>query len=150
IAGRRGEADAGDRHAVDRRGRRLGRVCRPGLVPEALQAWRRIIAVCLQEEVPADRADRRTDRGRLTSSPGMPQTAPRFTDVSGRTFAKLAERVGFEPTVPKGYNGFRDRPVRPLRHLSAPDRTAGPAGLRQSSDRVVRSPLPAAAMAPNR
>ncbi len=34
---------------------------------------------------------------------------------SGRS---LAERVGFEPTVPKGYSGFRDRPVRPLRHLS--------------------------------
>ena len=32
----------------------------------------------------------------------------------------LAEGVGFEPTVPgKGYNGFRDRPVRPLRHPSA-------------------------------
>ncbi len=30
-----------------------------------------------------------------------------------------AERVGFEPTVTKnGYNGFRDRPDRPLRHLS--------------------------------
>ena len=33
---------------------------------------------------------------------------------------KLAEGVGFEPTVPgKGYNGFRDRPDRPLRHPSA-------------------------------
>ena len=32
----------------------------------------------------------------------------------------VAERVGFEPTVPrKGHNGFRDRPDRPLRHLSA-------------------------------
>ena len=32
----------------------------------------------------------------------------------------MAERVGFEPTVArKGHNGFRDRPVRPLRHLSA-------------------------------
>ena len=29
-----------------------------------------------------------------------------------------AERQGFEPWVPKGYNGFRDRPDRPLRHLS--------------------------------
>jgi hypothetical protein len=33
----------------------------------------------------------------------------------------LAEREGFEPSVPsKGYNGFRDRPDRPLRHLSVP------------------------------
>ncbi len=40
---------------------------------------------------------------------------------------KMAERVGFEPTVPKGHNGFRDRPVRPLRHLSACRRHA-PAG----------------------
>ncbi len=31
----------------------------------------------------------------------------------------VAERVGFEPTVPKGDSGFRDRPIRPLSHLSA-------------------------------
>jgi hypothetical protein len=29
-----------------------------------------------------------------------------------------AERVGFEPTVPQGHNGFRDRPIQPLSHLS--------------------------------
>jgi hypothetical protein len=34
---------------------------------------------------------------------------------------RLAEREGFEPSVPrKRDNGFRDRPVRPLRHLSWP------------------------------
>ena len=33
--------------------------------------------------------------------------------------SELAEREGFEPSVPrKGDNGFRDRPDRPLRHLS--------------------------------
>ena len=31
---------------------------------------------------------------------------------------KVAERQGFEPWVLKEHNGFRDRPVRPLRHLS--------------------------------
>jgi hypothetical protein len=32
---------------------------------------------------------------------------------------QVAEREGFEPSVPrKRDNGFRDRPVRPLRHLS--------------------------------
>src|ERR1700720_4534031 len=32
----------------------------------------------------------------------------------------MAEREGFEPSVPrKRDNGFRDRPDRPLRHLSA-------------------------------
>ncbi len=31
----------------------------------------------------------------------------------------VAERVGFEPTVPNGDSGFRDRPIRPLSHLSA-------------------------------
>lgn len=30
----------------------------------------------------------------------------------------VAERVGFEPTVPCEDNGFRDRPNRPLSHLS--------------------------------
>ncbi len=29
-----------------------------------------------------------------------------------------AEGVGFEPTVPQGHNGFRDRPIRPLSHPS--------------------------------
>jgi hypothetical protein len=34
-------------------------------------------------------------------------------------FLSMAEREGFEPSVPrKRDNGFRDRPVRPLRHLS--------------------------------
>ncbi len=33
---------------------------------------------------------------------------------------RLAERVGFEPTEPRErLNGFRDRPIRPLWHLSA-------------------------------
>ncbi len=32
--------------------------------------------------------------------------------------SELAERVGFEPTVPIRHNGFRDRPDRPLWHLS--------------------------------
>src|ERR1700674_4016551 len=57
-----------------------------------------------------------------------------------RIINKLAEREGFEPSVPrKEDNGFRDRPDRPLRHLSI--RTA--AGLstgrrRTSSERNQR------------
>ena len=34
------------------------------------------------------------------------------------SFPTFAEREGFEPTVRIAYNGFRDRPDRPLRHLS--------------------------------
>ena len=30
----------------------------------------------------------------------------------------VAERKGFEPLERKAFNGFRDRPDRPLRHLS--------------------------------
>ena len=41
--------------------------------------------------------------------------------------SSLAEREGFEPSVRKAYNGFRDRPVQPLRHLSKP--TLGAAGI---------------------
>ena len=34
----------------------------------------------------------------------------------------MAERVGFEPTVVRlGHNGFRDRPIQPLWHLSESD-----------------------------
>ncbi len=48
-------------------------------------------------------------------------TSPHVAFNHTRSFQtpSLAERVGFEPTVPRqGDNGFRDRPVRPLRHLS--------------------------------
>ncbi len=38
-----------------------------------------------------------------------------------------AEGVGFEPTVPRGHNGFRDRPIRPLSHPSSEQETIGPA-----------------------
>ncbi len=40
----------------------------------------------------------------------------------------MAEREGFEPSVRKAHNGFRDRPVQPLRHLSSRvrDHTPGP------------------------
>ena len=52
-----------------------------------------------------------------------PAPLQRFIDFPARPFwgmpiFVLAERVGFEPTVPRGYTGFRDRPVRPLQHLS--------------------------------
>lgn len=30
----------------------------------------------------------------------------------------VAERGGFEPPEPRGFNGFRDRPIQPLSHLS--------------------------------
>ena len=30
----------------------------------------------------------------------------------------LAERVGFEPTVPRGITGFQDQLLKPLGHLS--------------------------------
>jgi hypothetical protein len=32
---------------------------------------------------------------------------------------QMAERQGFEPWDSKAINGFRDRPIRPLWHLSA-------------------------------
>ena len=32
---------------------------------------------------------------------------------------KMAERVGFEPTVPCDITGFQDRLLKPLGHLSA-------------------------------
>ena len=33
-------------------------------------------------------------------------------------YRTAAEGVGFEPTVRRTYNGFRDRPIRPLSHPS--------------------------------
>jgi|WetSurMetagenome_2_1015567.scaffolds.fasta_scaffold120258_2 hypothetical protein len=40
-------------------------------------------------------------------------------DLKNGKFYDLAERQGFEPWDPfTGVNGFRDRPIRPLWHLS--------------------------------
>ena len=35
-------------------------------------------------------------------------------------YHSMAERVGFEPTVPFGITGFQDRLLKPLGHLSVP------------------------------
>src|SRR5437660_7361418 len=63
-----------------------------------------------------------------------------------RIINKLAEREGFEPSVPrKEDNGFRDRPVRPLRHLSM--RTAArayhgpPANIKRTKIAASHSPV---------
>jgi hypothetical protein len=45
----------------------------------------------------------------------MPTPAGAFVEKAP---ALPAEGVGFEPTVPNGHNGFRDRPIRPLSHPS--------------------------------
>ena len=53
----------------------------------------------------------------------------------------VAERVGFEPTVGvTPYNGFRDRRLRPLSHLSAPIDCTWPRGLPQSPDARITRP----------
>ena len=49
----------------------------------------------------------------------------------------MAERVGFEPTVPFEHNGFRDRPIQPLSHLSARPSVAETAS--DSTSRRARS-----------
>ena len=51
---------------------------------------------------------------------GMSDLGQRATEADFRKKnSPLAEREGFEPSVPrKRDNGFRDRPDRPLRHLS--------------------------------
>ena len=55
----------------------------------------------------------------------------------------LAEREGFEPSVPsKGHNGFRDRPVRPLRHLSPGRAPIAQAAGRCNRRAVAATPTP--------
>ena len=50
------------------------------------------------------------------------QGAPSTTWVLLQTLSvvkiKMAERVGFEPTVPFGITGFQDQLLKPLGHLS--------------------------------
>ena len=63
--------------------------------------------------------------------------------ITARIFA---ERKGFEPLERKAFNGFRDRPDRPLRHLSLQPCQAGSytikatfAALRRQRDSNPRS-----------
>ena len=52
----------------------------------------------------------------------------------------MAEGVGFEPTVRNAYNGFRDRPVRPLRHpLRTGERVSRAVLAPEHADRPQRS-----------
>ena len=39
--------------------------------------------------------------------------------VPGTFISEMAERVGFEPTIPRGYTAFRERRLKPLGHLSS-------------------------------
>ena len=39
-------------------------------------------------------------------------------DYCGLSACNMAEKVGFEPTVPFGITGFQDRLLKPLGHLS--------------------------------
>jgi hypothetical protein len=59
-----------------------------------------------------------TTCGRLSKSrhsDGLPRTSAPAAGIS----CPVAEGVGFEPTVDQtAHNGFRDRPVQPLRHPS--------------------------------
>ncbi len=43
---------------------------------------------------------------------------PSSTAANRPVQTSLAERQGFEPWIPRGYNGFRDRRFQPLSHLS--------------------------------
>jgi hypothetical protein len=67
---------------------------------------------CKQPEVTYDPGCRHWLRNLCLIGEGAP--------IGGVEPIIVAEGVGFEPTDPtKGVNGFRDRPVRPLRHPSA-------------------------------
>ncbi len=57
--------------------------------------------------------------GKLAAQRAAASLPPHTPQMSGCSIPfTSAERVGFEPTVPKGHNAFRVRPDRPLRHLS--------------------------------
>src|SRR3954454_11773147 len=70
-----------------------------------------------------------SSRGRLKQHLfGIPRALPKATDLQAASGS--AEGVGFEPTKdPKALNGFRDRPVQPLRHPSRAERRRLASGL---------------------
>ncbi len=57
-------------------------------------------------------------------------------DLRPGSRSSAAEGVGFEPTVPIGHNGFRDRPIRPLSHPSRSHVTGQRAGCGDNAVRI--------------
>ncbi len=52
----------------------------------------------------------------------------------------LAERVGFEPTVPRGITGFQDQLLKPLGHLSNMSSTTLPIRFENGDPSEIRTP----------
>ena len=62
---------------------------------------------------------------------------PKYLQIDEFSALK-AEGEGFEPSVDrKAHNGFRDRPVQPLRHPSGMDNCRCSVGLRPDTNRGV-------------
>ena len=75
-------------------------------------------------------------RSRSTAEPSCASENP--SPSVRRSEATMAEREGFEPSVPVAqYNGLASRPVRPLRHLSEPWNVSAP-GSSTSTERESR------------
>ena len=75
------------------------------------------------------------EMGPPTPSVGGSNAPDRPAPTGARPSSGLAERVGFEPTD-LSISGFQDRPVRPLRHLSARR-----ADIRRNDDPSIHRPL---------
>ncbi len=74
------------------------------------------------------------------------------TSSRGANLLHLAEGVGFEPTVTRSHNGFRDRPIRPLSHPSEFKASGNQGGWKKGSlitQTGLVSPKPAEKFAQN-
>ncbi len=99
------------------------------------------------------RTQRHCARRRTRTCTPLRALHPECSASANSASRAVAERVGFEPTVPReGHNGFRDRPVQPLRHLSGAARNYSFSAMRRlngdarvAASVVVASPCAAAA-----
>ena len=99
--------------------------------PEASCGWTR------ERDGPRAAPPRVYDRRRELAGNNGP-AVPKYALFLVYYGTRVAEGVGFEPTVRIAYNGFRDRPVRPLRHPSAggADPSAKPVGVASRTPRL--------------
>src|SRR5437899_2208790 len=75
----------------------------------SVQSWTRVTGI-----------GRTPPEGNISEGVFEPMSWQPFRGLWQGFESTLAEREGFEPSEPrKGFNGFRDRPIQPLSHLSA-------------------------------
>ena len=81
----------------------------------------------------------RTHAALITNPNGLANRPLQPLEYFSRSCAFLAERVGFEPTVPFRITGFQDQLLKPLGHLSGCFKSNGDPSETRTPDTLIKS-----------